>query len=393
MALLVIGSAWSVAWCVQPAAGSCQEWTTPARPTAASPEPAATNLPSNYSSIGLRYSIDEDEIPKGQNKTYMYYLEKDRTYYIELAYDYDETATDYDLYLKNEAGTTVGTGTASKGLEEFAPVTITETGTYNLTIVNDPSESASAGAAYFWVWEKASGDYFSASRYIKGKNSSGNPVPETYYGFKISGLSAPYCINVSINVPATLDLYEYRCYILAGARNNGTPDGGAQTLGSEQFRSSMIEISADSAGQHEFQPLMNLDQEYGDDYATNDDYPYDWDDGEYMGHSPGNLSIYVPPQVTMKYKYYNGGEKSKSVTWTPGTEVVLVVIGEFGEGLVNMSVLVTPAGTGGSGSSASSWFSDIPGYPVGAFLSAGAVAVVVSMFWTRSRRDRKRSGQ
>jgi hypothetical protein len=168
--------------------------------------------------------IGEGDIPVGEAHTYTYNLKQGHRYHVYLTGDWvnpKSPETDYDLYVYKISGTKAhlrSTHTESAGLAEqvgndgleqyFVP---SEAGTYYFTVRNDKIESSAAEAATLMVIER-----IDLNRWI-GKNMKGKvnekPVDKTTWAYEFV-TSAPR-IQVSVDVPSTLDMYEARLYAMA----------------------------------------------------------------------------------------------------------------------------------------------------------------------------------
>ncbi len=174
--------------------------------------------------------IPESEIPVGANRTYRIFLQKDRTYHV---YCYGEWVdygsdpeTDYDIYVYDPEGKSVSSHTEAAGLPEHLGTTVdqpfftpTKTGNYSFQIKNDASESEGAKEATLMAIEDIECDRLYRQN-LQGK-VNGKPVEDTCWAYEFCTDSKH--IEVWIDVPDSLDMYEARLYPLANpSKNIGT---------------------------------------------------------------------------------------------------------------------------------------------------------------------------
>ncbi len=180
--------------------------------------------------------INASQIQIGTNWTYVYTLVANRTYHVYCYGDWIDYGprpkTDYDVYVYNPLGELEGYHTEAAGLPEHLGSTVDQpfftpkySGNYSFVIRNDPRESQGAEPATFMVIEHVETNVWH-SRFIEGKQGD-VPVENTSwaYGF----VSSSDHIEIRIEVPETLDMYEARLYLMANPSNkkgeflNGVP--------------------------------------------------------------------------------------------------------------------------------------------------------------------------
>ena len=167
--------------------------------------------------------VNSSQIRIGANWTYVYTLAPNRTYHVycygEWVDDGSEPETDYDVYVYDPFGVLVGYHTEAAGLPEHLGSSVEEpffkteyAGNYSFVVRNDPRESSSAGAATFMLIEHVAPNEWH-SYFIEGKNGSGLHAEDTSYAFEFVASSEQ--VEVEVEVPDTLDMYEARIYLMA----------------------------------------------------------------------------------------------------------------------------------------------------------------------------------
>jgi len=178
-------------------------------------------LGENYTYINkpvYPMKINASQIPIGGRWTFIYYLNKGSRYHIYFIGDWLGSKTDYDVYVYDPMGNLESVHTASAGLPEHLGNTVDDpfftperSGYYYFLIINDPRESCGEDAATFMVIEHLECNRW-YERYIKGKVNFHN-VFETTWAYEFTSNSER--IEVWIDVPETLDMYEARLYLMA----------------------------------------------------------------------------------------------------------------------------------------------------------------------------------
>ena len=181
--------------------------------------------------------IEESQIPIGENWTYVYSLSENRSYHVYCYgswsdYSSGTAKTDYDIYVYDPQGQLVSSHTEAAGLPEYPGTTMhqqfftpQETGNYSFLIKNDPRESAGEKGGTFMVIEHVDCNKW-YQRYLQGKVNN-RPVEDTGWAYEFCTDSDR--IEIWINVPDTLDMYEARLYLMAnpsrgiGTSLNGVP--------------------------------------------------------------------------------------------------------------------------------------------------------------------------
>jgi len=182
---------------------------------------------SLFSMMGNRTYIDKpvyparinaSQIPIGESWTFIYYLNKGTCYHVYFIGDWLGSKTDYDVYIFNPKGDLESVHTESAGLPEHLGNTVDDpfftpelTGKYYFVILNDPRESSGEDAATLMVIEHLECNRW-YERYIRGKVNFAD-VYETTWAYEFASNSER--IEVWIDVPETLDMYEARLYLMA----------------------------------------------------------------------------------------------------------------------------------------------------------------------------------
>jgi len=167
---------------------------------------------------GYPVKINASQILIGSSWTFIYPLNKGSFYHVYFIGDWIGSKTDYDVYVYNPEGKLEAVHTASSGLPEhlgnkpndpfFTPK---RTGLHYFLIYNDPKESNSEDAATLMVIEHLECNRW-YEKYIRGKVNF-KDVHETRWAYEFASNSDR--IEVIIEVPETLDMYEARLYLLA----------------------------------------------------------------------------------------------------------------------------------------------------------------------------------
>lgn len=170
--------------------------------------------------------IAEGEIPLGSSKTYSYALNRSLTYHVYITGPWveevsEEERTDYDIYVYDPRWYQETFHTEAAGLPEHLGTTVEDpyfqpkyTGNYTFKVVNDESESKGAQAATLMVIEHIETDrWYRNKLYMRGKDSEGKPTYFTTWAYEFV-TKKPY-IEITIEVPETLDMYEVRLYLMA----------------------------------------------------------------------------------------------------------------------------------------------------------------------------------
>jgi hypothetical protein len=169
--------------------------------------------------------INDSEIPIGENWTIICPLQAGLNYHIYFYGSYINTSntgalTDYNVYVYDPLGNLESTHTQSAGLPEHLGTTVngalftpTQTGNYTFVIDNNPVDSKGAQEATFMIIQNLQCDQWYSS-YIEGTNDTNSGFYTDWaYEFETN---ASY-VQLFINVPSTLDMYEARLYLMNNA--------------------------------------------------------------------------------------------------------------------------------------------------------------------------------
>jgi hypothetical protein len=165
--------------------------------------------------------INASQIPIGANWTYVYTLNKNSSYHVYCYgewIDSESNETDYDIFVYDHFGELESYHTEAAGLPEHLGTTVDQpfftpkhTGNYSFLIKNDPRESQEAKEATFMLIEHVNCNKWH-QRYMEGKVND-KPVENTSWAYDFNTTSKH--VEVWIEVPGTLDMYEARLYIMA----------------------------------------------------------------------------------------------------------------------------------------------------------------------------------
>ncbi|MDG6223405.1 MAG: hypothetical protein QCH99_09115 [Candidatus Bathyarchaeota archaeon] len=176
--------------------------------------------------------INASEIEIGEYKTFVYPLEEGKMYRVYcygewIDYAPETNKTDYDLFVYNPSGKLESYHTEAAGLPEHLGTTVDhpffipeKTGDYSFQIKNDARESNGAQAATLMIIEHIKTDQWYELD-MEGKVND-NPVLKTSWGYEFTTNASQ--IEVIVQVPDSLDMYEARLYIMAN------PSAGAGTV-------------------------------------------------------------------------------------------------------------------------------------------------------------------
>ena len=167
--------------------------------------------------------FNESQIPIGQNWTIVTPLRANHSYHV---YFYGQWVnygpnpiTDYNIFVYDPFGEMVGYHTQSAGLPPNLGTTVNDaffvpeyTGNYTFVIANVAGESKGAQQATFMIIEDVAVNTWN-EYYVEGRDSSGLPVYNTSWGYEF--VTDSQNVEVYINVPKTLDMYEARLYLMS----------------------------------------------------------------------------------------------------------------------------------------------------------------------------------
>jgi len=206
----------------------------------ASAEPTVPYDLGNWTYINkpvLPVRINASQIPIGSDWTYVYPLEAGSAYRVYCYGNWIDPSptlnkTDYDIFVYNPSGELESYHTEAAGLPEHLGTTVDhpffipeQTGDYSFCVKNDARESDGAEAATFMLIEHVETGIWH-QRYMEGKVDD-EPVEKTTWAYEFNATNSR--IEVIVEVPDTLDMYEARLYIMTNpsedekASLNGVP--------------------------------------------------------------------------------------------------------------------------------------------------------------------------
>ncbi|RLI36803.1 hypothetical protein DRO66_04955 [Candidatus Bathyarchaeota archaeon] len=177
--------------------------------------------------LGLPIRVN---LPIGDSWTYVFNLDNDTEYHIYFHGDWIGSTTDYDIAVYDPDGIRISYHTESHGLIEHLGTTVTDPlfkpekdGEYSIYIWNDPKESNDALNGTLMVSENLKvNSLYENKLYMEGKDPVTNE-PRFYTTWVYEFNTTSNRIEVPIEVPESLDMYEARLYLMADpARGLGT---------------------------------------------------------------------------------------------------------------------------------------------------------------------------
>ena len=177
--------------------------------------------------------LNETQIPIGGNWTISCPLKANHNYRIfcygkwaSVTQTQTTAKTDYDLYVYNPSGNLEASRTEAAGVIEtitsgnsgfFTPQT---SGNYTFLIKNDPKESMGAEQATFMIIENIEINQWYTIP-IEGKAQDSTSKLETTHAYEFTTTNDTY-LEVYVDVPNTLDMYEARLYLMTDANSPTT---------------------------------------------------------------------------------------------------------------------------------------------------------------------------
>jgi hypothetical protein len=182
-------------------------------------------------------SFNTSQIQIGKNWTVMCPLEANHSYHIyyygKFINNGSEPKTDYDIYVYDPLGEMVGYHTPSAGLPPHLGSTVDDpffvpkySGNYTFVISNNAIGSSAAEQATFMIIEDVECNVWN-EHFVEGMSSNDSPALNTSWAYEFTTESKN--IEVWIEVPTTLDMYEARLYLMADSKSanetvlNGVP--------------------------------------------------------------------------------------------------------------------------------------------------------------------------
>lgn len=179
---------------------------------------------------GFPISISRNYIGIGKNLTYVFNLDNDDQYHV---YFYGEwiktngTKTDYDVFVYDPDGEYETYHTESAGLIEHLGTTVEQPfftprkdGNYSILLINDLKESEGAENGTLMVIEHINVNrLYKDKLYMEGKDPL-TEEPRYYTAWVYEFNSSSRRIEIPVDVPETLDMYEVRLYLMANPALN-----------------------------------------------------------------------------------------------------------------------------------------------------------------------------
>lgn len=173
------------------------------------------------SKLGFPVNITRNKIPIGQNWTYVFPLDNDSQYHVYFYGGWINTTTDYDIFVYDPSGNRETYHTESCGLPEHLGTTAThplfnpkKDGNYSIVIKNDRYDSKLAENGTLMVVE-----HLDVNRWYRNKLFMEGKDKALLYSYNMTGVyefnSSSRHIEVYVDVPSTLDMYEVRLYLMA----------------------------------------------------------------------------------------------------------------------------------------------------------------------------------
>ncbi len=193
---------------------------------------ALINEPEDYElKPGDVQFIEDNEILPDDSNIYRFTLYSSLKYRAFLSggwvEDVNETErTDYDLFVYNPSGVEEVSRTDAAALPEHLGSSVRDPffspefdGLYTFMVVNDESESLGAQNATLMVIEHIDvNKWYRDKLYMRGKNSIGEDKFFTTWAYEF--VSSKELINVLVEVPDSLDMYEMRLFLMANLNDS-----------------------------------------------------------------------------------------------------------------------------------------------------------------------------
>ena len=171
--------------------------------------------------------INNSQKQIGTNWTIICPLKANHNYHVYFYGAYINTSaqakTDYDIYVFDPSGNLESTHTEAAGLPEHLGTTVddalftpTQTGNYSFVIVNNPNDSESAQQATLMIIENLETDQWYTTPMEGASGTDSNFYTNWAYEFATNASR----VELYVNVPQTLDMYEARLYLMNNAKSS-----------------------------------------------------------------------------------------------------------------------------------------------------------------------------
>jgi hypothetical protein len=170
--------------------------------------------------------INNNQIQIGENWTIICPLQATHNYHVYCYGSWVNTSstakTDYDIYVYGPKGSIESAHTEAAGLPEHlgtepneALFTPQQSGNYSFVIKNDARQSSDAQAATFMIMEALTCDQWTTCS-IEGKTGGASSFRTCWAYEFVTNVST---VELYVNVPSTLDMYEARLYLMNTAQS------------------------------------------------------------------------------------------------------------------------------------------------------------------------------
>ena len=179
--------------------------------------------------LGFPINVSKDQIDIGKNWTYIFTLDNNSQYHVYFYGEWLGTETDYDIFVYDPQGYLETYHTESHGLIEHLGTTVEQPlfkpkkdGNYSILIINDPKDSQRAESGTLMVIE-----HLEVNSWYRDKTYLEVGAPPYFTSWVYEFNSSSQHIEIAVDVPDTLDMYEVRLYLMA----NPALDLGSDLLG------------------------------------------------------------------------------------------------------------------------------------------------------------------
>ncbi len=181
------------------------------------------SIKGNYTSVGkpmFPIYFNDSQIPIGSRWSITEPLVAGHNYHVYIYGDWVNNGstpkTDYDIYVYDPRGILESEHTEAAGLPEHLGTRVNDTfftpkttGNYTFTVENDARQSNGTQAATFMAIENLECNQWTTAT-IEGNRPDGSSAVNTAWAYEF--VTNASNIQITINVPNTLDMYEARLY-------------------------------------------------------------------------------------------------------------------------------------------------------------------------------------
>ncbi len=182
--------------------------------------------PRTYvSKLGYPINIPTNYIGSNQTRGYVFNLNNDNLYHVYFYGNWsmaNGTKTDYDVFVYDPSGNLETYHTESAGLMEHLGTTVNEPffrpkkdGNYTILLYNDSANGVATVNGTLMVIEHLDiNRWYGSKVYTEGSDGvTSKPLPNTIWIYEFN--SSASHMEISVDVPETLDMYEVRLYLMA----------------------------------------------------------------------------------------------------------------------------------------------------------------------------------